>query len=232
MAALLRSEKHLADVTRGATEAFYIVFKENNDKILERFVEELKIIVKNAYAGGDWPDNIDPLPWVRMTLAGMYYNNAKLVPALRYGLKGSLFGQRRTGFAWMADLMDVARILVSMSQESADSPVFQLDTFPSREQLRIITAGYLQELCLATKKAFGLDTTFTQAVLRYASAFRHIPGQPGPGTKEFKMRFNEAQQKLLEWADIGKDRAVKLTQGARLDDLEEALNGLTIEKKN
>ncbi len=177
---------------------------------------------------GDWPDSVDPLPMARMIMAGMQKTNGALAAALRSCLKGCLLGGHRRGPIWVSDLQELARILVDIGQQPQDSPVLEKGAVPERIHIRLVTSGYLQELCMAAMQTYGLDAAFTRAVLRWADALRRVPDQPPPDHPEFAKRFNESQVRLLEWAGMAKSKGIVLSGGDDVLRLSAGLESLSV----
>jgi hypothetical protein len=229
LSALLRAQEALVTVIDGACEAFYKTYNEK-ENILKRLVREVAALKKTGFQNRDWPDNVDPLPLVRMTLSGMFTAQSDPVRALNYALRGCFVFRYYKGSAWISDLLVVCQVLENVCLAPPDSAIFEAASFPSRPQLRITFAGYLIVLCLSARFTFGADARLARAIVKWTGVYKDVPDQPPLGHDEFAKRFIEGQRKLLDWAAMKDATGVALPAQVDIEALVSAYEELRLER--
>jgi len=169
----------------------------------------LRSQTNNAFDGYDWPDHLEPLPASRMCLAALYLEQEKLAPALRLAFQGKLMSRTPIGPEWVNDMMDLLSILIVAGSIPPDSPVFQDKAFPTTDDTRVATYGYLYEVCKTAGNAFGGDSKYTAAIYEMFAGMVS-KSYARPGSKEFAMEFEAAQKKMLAWAGVKEELGLRL----------------------
>lgn len=178
-------------------------------QLIYRFEEDILTIRKKAFVEGKWPPYVEPMPSCNRTLGTMYHDMRQAV-ALRFLLAGTLYVRNPYGQNWVLDLFEVVRCLIRMTQHPDDSPLWRVQRFLDRGELRDVARGYLQQVCVAAKTVFGPDTRFVSALYRFTKRLLEHPGDPSVGTAAFVERYHTSQLRLLDWAGIDDASAVAL----------------------
>ncbi|TLD15283.1 hypothetical protein PspLS_10710 [Pyricularia sp. CBS 133598] len=205
--AILDQQKTMLQVAGNYTSGFYSVLKSSEaakTEMVSQFTAAIETMTKSGYCGHAWPAQIEPLPNVRMTLAGMFKASFSYVPALKYALAGCLMAVRRCGPPFVQDLFELVRILVQTCNESGDGMPFTVQNFPTKEELQMLTMGYIVILCKAVRLAFGADCRYTLTVWAWARTFMGdgAGGVPALGQTVFEEQFGKVQRKLTTWAEV------------------------------
>lgn len=192
---------------------FYSVLKGSEaakTEMVSQFAAAIETMTKSGYGGHAWPAHVEPLPNVRMTLAGMFKAGFSYVPALKYALAGCLMAGRRCGSPFVQDLLELVRILVQTCNEPGDGMPFTVQNFPTKKELQMLTMGYIVILCKAVRLAFGTDCRYTLMVWAWARTFMGsgAGGVPALGQTVFEEQFETVQRKLASWAEV--DRLLNL----------------------
>ena len=195
-------------------------------QMIYRFEEDMATLRKKAFSDGKWPAHVEPLPSCNRTLAAMY-NDMRNAVALKFYLAGTLYTRTRSGRAWVLDLFEVVRCLIRMTQHPDDSPMWTVQGFLERDELRDVARGYLQQVCIAAKTVFGLDTKFVSALYKFTNKLLDHPGDPTVGTAAFVERYHMSQFRLLDWAGIDKVSAVAVPDAQAVAVMIEDINMLT-----
>ena len=172
----------------------------------------LRTITCQAFPPGDWPAHIDPLPHARLTLALLYSRrDDKPRPALLNALRGILPTTRhhRAGPDWVANLLDLARILLAAGAGPTATSVCV-----TPPEAMLLACGILARLRAEAARVFGLESGFVVAVGKLhdslAGALAEVVPGTKPGTGEFEKEFVRVQGKLLAWAGIDEIHGVSL----------------------
>ncbi|KAF2799508.1 SET domain-containing protein [Melanomma pulvis-pyrius CBS 109.77] len=172
---------------------------------------DVRNIATQVFPDGNWPDDLEPLPSLRIRLAGILKAQGRLIDALKQGIRGCMLSERRIGGTWVRNLFDLLQIIarvVSLPKQTTSIPD---PDFPNQDQMWHILHGYLHELVLGATKTFGSGTGYTKAIKGWYSDCLRSDNAPEPGTKAFAKRFKKAQSKLLLWAGVDENRAIVLT---------------------
>ncbi|TLD03186.1 uncharacterized protein PgNI_12400 [Pyricularia grisea] len=204
---ILDKQKTMLQVAGNCTSGFYSVFKSNEaakTEMVSQFAAAVETMTKSGYGGNSWPAHIEPLPNIRMTLAGMFKASFSYVPALKYALAGCLMATRRCGPPFVQDLFELVRILVQTCNEPGDGMPFTVQNFPTKRELQMLTMGYMVILCKAVRLAFGADCRYALTVWAWVRSFMGAGagGFPALGQTVFEEQFGKVQSKLTAWAEV------------------------------
>ncbi|AEO67295.1 uncharacterized protein THITE_2144701 [Thermothielavioides terrestris NRRL 8126] len=206
---LHQAQRQIRDLLRSAVRASKHpgIYPDLDD--LPTVETRLRTITATA---SPWPDHLEPLPAARLSLALLYLDQGKPIPALRCALKGKFLSSRsRGGPEWVNEMMDVVKVLVVTGCLRPDEAAFEDKTFPELDDIRAVTYGYVYELCREASRAFGGDVNYTKGICGMCTALMAKKAGPRPGTKEFREEFDAAQEKLLTWAGIEVAKGVVLS---------------------
>ncbi|SPQ24006.1 16ce20a4-d59a-4ef4-9f5d-28d34fe9a566 [Thermothielavioides terrestris] len=206
---LHQAQRQIRDLLRSAVRASKHpgIYPDLDD--LPTVETRLRTITATA---SPWPDHLEPLPAARLSLALLYLDQGKPIPALRCALKGKFLSSRsRGGPEWVNEMMDVVKVLVVTGCLRPDEAAFEDKTFPELDDIRAVTYGYVYELCREASRAFGGDANYTKGICGMCTALMAKKAGPRPGTKEFREEFDAAQEKLLTWAGIEVAKGVVLS---------------------
>lgn len=201
---LEQAQRQIRDLLRSAVRASKHpgIYPDLDD--LANVETRLRTITSTVFPSGSvWPEYMEPLPAARLSLAMLYLEQGKPVPALRCALKGKFLSVRADGGPeWFNEMVDVLTILIVVGSLPADAVAFEDATCPDLESIRTVTYGYLFEMLHEVSALFGADA-------RYARDFRELFGgmmqkKAGaePESREFKEEFQAAQAKLMDWAGV------------------------------
>jgi hypothetical protein len=177
---------------------------------VDSFEIDAQNIAKHAFPGGDWPDDLEPWPTMRIRFAQILRARGRLTDALIQGVRGYLSLERRTGAKWIRHLLALLQIFSSILVLSKWNTPCEDPVCPTEAQLWDILHGYLHELALGAIKMFGARAEYTQAIQTWYSDCIRGADAPHPGTRAFARRFKRAQSKLLLWAGIDENRGIVL----------------------
>ena len=198
---LLRSQQQLIEVVNEAVHPVDV------DKI----EAEVRNVAKNTFSGEDWPDDLEPLPSLRMRLAGVFRTRNQTIEALSQGIRGCLWSERRIGDTWVRNLSDLLQVIAHAVLLPKHSTATRIPRFPNQEQLWDVLHGYLHELVHSAIKTFGCDASYTKAIQGWYSDCMRSANGPKPGTRAFAERFKRAQSELLICAGVDGSRGIALT---------------------
>ena len=177
----------------------------------DSFEIDAQNIAKHAFPGGDWPDDLQPWPTLRIRLAqSLLRARGRSMDALMQGVRGHLSLERRTGDIWIRHLFDLLQIVSSVLVLSKSDTPCENPICPTEAQLWDILHGYLHELALGATKMFGAKAEYTQAIQTWYSDCIKRADAPHPGTRAFARRFKRAQSNLLLWAGVDENRGIAL----------------------
>lgn len=179
-------------------------------KDVDGFEIDAQNIAKRAFPNGDWPDDLQPWPILRIRLAQILMERGRSMDALMQGVRGYLTLERRTGDIWIRQLFDLLQIVSSVLVPSKWNTPCRDPACPTETQLWDILYGYLHELALGAIKIFGARAKYTQAVQTWYSDCIRCSDAPHPGTRAFARRFKRAQSNLLLWAGVDENRGIVL----------------------
>jgi SET and MYND domain-containing protein len=150
-----------------------------------------------------WPDHMEPLPSARLSLAMLYLEQGKPIPALRNVLKARLFSFRKDiGPEWVNEMVDVVTVCIVAGSLPPDAAALEDKTVPSLEDIRTVTYGYLLAACHGVLKAFGGESEYSKGIQEMMGVM--VAKRPGvtPGTQEFATEFQPAQTRVLAWTGV------------------------------
>lgn len=150
-----------------------------------------------------WPEHMEPLASARLSLAMLYLQQGKPIPALRNALKGRLFSVRRDiGPDWVNEMVDLVTVCIVAGSLPPDAAALEDKTVPSLEDIRTVTYGFLLAACHGALKAFGGESEYSKGIQEMMGVM--VAKRPGvtPGTKEFAAEFEPAQARVLAWAGV------------------------------
>ncbi|KAF2009450.1 SET domain-containing protein [Aaosphaeria arxii CBS 175.79] len=168
-------------------------------------------LASRIFPNGKWPEDLQPWPTLHISQSRVSKAQGSLVPALKYGVKGYLFQERRIGPSWIHDLLEFLQVISRMLVAPKGDIPFGKDGFPSEVQLWTILHGHLRELALGATRTFGERTAYSQAIGAWYSGSIAEEEGPKPGTTAFANRFKRAQGVLLAWAGVDESRGIVLT---------------------
>jgi hypothetical protein len=179
-------------------------------KDVDSFEIAARDVAKYAFPGGDWPDELEPWPTMRIRFAQILVARGQWMDGLMQAVRGYLSLERRTGNTWIQHLFNLLQILSRvLAFRKWNTPCRNL-LYPSKAQLWDILHGYLHELALSAVKMFGARAEYAQAIRTwYLDCMRHADA-PYPGTCAFAQRFKRAEVKLLLWAGVDRNRGISL----------------------
>jgi SET and MYND domain-containing protein len=166
----------------------------------------LRTIINNVFPSAPWPEHLEPLPSARLVLANLYLDQSKPIPALRNALKGKFLSIRGragtgTGPEWINEMTDVTTVLVVAGSLPREAAV-EDKTFPSVDDIRTVTYGYLYATCREAGRVFGGLAAYTRGLCgMLTDMLRTNPGVR-IGTREFRGLFEAAQRTVLAWAGV------------------------------
>lgn len=149
----------------------------------------------------EWPDHLHPMAKTHSTIAWLYEKKDLLLPAVRHALTATLLGGYRSGPDFVNLLCDLTQFLGRIAAEAPDAPVFQVADFPVLWHIQTVVRGYGLVLVKTASRVYGGQTGFTLDVCDWF-AMMNEGAHPMPGTPEFGPAFEEAQKKLLAWAEM------------------------------
>lgn len=180
---------------------------------VEQIEAKVSLLTTRVFPKQDWPNTLWPMNDMKLSLATLYKGNGDHLQAVLYALKGCLGFTRRFGPDWDHDFFDLlqfiaaALVLPKRKEVSAKHP-----SFPSDRQFWDFFHGLLHQLLIQSKKTFGLDTTYTKAVVTWHTDAMSSADRPLPGETGFRERFDKAQAVVLSWAEIDMSRKIVLAE--------------------
>jgi SET and MYND domain-containing protein len=179
---------------------------DSGERDAEIFYSKVKAVTDQAFPNGEWPQALQPLPLVNISIADMFRLQGNYLEALRYGLRGSLLC-RRSGSKWVHYFFDLVQRLARLVLQ----PNFKDNRFVTSKEIWDIYHGYLRELTITVNMVFGANTSWSKAVKRWWDEVLESAGTPRPGTAAFAKRFKAAQAKLLVWAEVTHGKGIELS---------------------
>lgn len=207
------AQRNMMTVISGAVEAFQRpgVFPQHED--LHMVEARLRTVANSVLpmASVRWPEDMDPLPAARLTLAMLHFRRGQRALALRNALRGKLVSRRRAGPEWVNEMFDVNGVLLRAAGVHNEPAGSADEKLPSQDDLRTVVYGYLYETCREAAKAFGGQAEYTRRICdMFATMVERIPG-PRPGSREFGAEFVAAQRRLMAWAAVPEKYAISLS---------------------
>lgn len=178
---------------------------------MDKIEADVRNIAKQVFPGGDWPDDLEPLPSLRIRFTGILRAQGHFIGALKQGIRGCMLSERRIGDTWVRNLFDLLQIIAHAVALPKQSTAISGPGFPNQDQLWDILHGYLHELVHGAIKTFGSHAGYTKAIQGWHSECLRSDNAPEPGTRAFAKRFKIAQSKLLLWAGVDENRGIALT---------------------
>ncbi|KAK4183159.1 hypothetical protein QBC35DRAFT_544612 [Podospora australis] len=199
---LEKAQEQMLSLINAASSSQGMMSKGYDD--LGKVETALRTIMRDALPVSHWPAHIEPLPMVRQTLAALYTSQKKYADGLRNALKGKLMSCRRDGPEWVNEMADVILIILETGCQlnEPSSPLLEDRTFPPAEDLQTVTYGYLYEMCREAGTIFGGDSEYAKAIINVFTPMVGKMTGDRPGSKEFAKAFEEAQGRLLQWANV------------------------------
>jgi SET and MYND domain-containing protein len=172
----------------------------------------LRAIVADVFPPNKrWPEYMEPLPSARQSLSMMYSGQGKAVPALRNALQGTLLTTRKHHRPeWVNEMLHVVTTLIMVGSLPPNAPVFQDETFPTVDEIRSVTYGYLFVLYDTARKVFGTEVEYSKAINEMAAGMIFKMQGPQPGSDQFADAFEPAQRKMLAWAEVPEEKGLKV----------------------
>jgi SET and MYND domain-containing protein len=162
-----------------------------------------------------WPEYMEPLPSARQSLSMMYLGQGKAVPALRNALQGTLLTTRKHHRPeWVNEMVNVVTTLIMTGSLPPDTPVFEDETFPTVEEIRSVTYGYLFVLYDTARKVLGTEVEYTKAINEMVVGIISKKQGSQPGSHQFADAFEPAQRKMLAWAKVPEEKGLKVPRPA------------------
>lgn len=209
--------------------------EQGKKAVLENFVAKLKGVMREGLPQGAWPDSLDPLPDLRLSLAMSYGELHHLGASVMYALKGCLLNKgRHVGPDWVHNFLDLVAILAEIGQLGLDNQLFKITGFPQRFEIQVVVAGYMVYLLAVMTKTYGAGSRFVRGYRRFIINFLDIPGLPAAADEDFVDVFKAMQAKLLCWAGVDETKAIVMPDEQTIKGLLEAdmarqLSALSIE---
>jgi len=194
---------------------------------LDEVMKKLDAITSAFFPSG-WPDDVEPLPAARLSMALLYLGRNRPEVALRLALQGALWARSRSGPFWVHDLMDVFPILLVTGSLDPDFWLFKeqdkaddSDTdaaetkatsakFPSTEDSQNVAYGYLREACREAFKIYGSDSNYCRGLLEMYLSMATKKRGVKVDSQEFVEEFQASQKRLLAYAGVPEERGVVL----------------------
>jgi hypothetical protein len=79
-------------------------------KDVDSFEIAARNVAKHAFPSGDWPEDLEPWPTMRIQFAQILVAQGQWMDGLMQGVKGYLSLDRRTGNIWIQHLFDLLQI--------------------------------------------------------------------------------------------------------------------------
>ncbi|KAK0621779.1 hypothetical protein B0T17DRAFT_462455, partial [Bombardia bombarda] len=171
---------------------------------------QLRAITSTAFSHAQppqpqhWPDHLEPLPAARLSLATLYLNQDKPLPALRNALRGKLMSRRRQGPEWANEMLEVISILllVGSTLPSDGGSGGGGGGGPDVQDIRAVAYGYLYEVARQVGSVFGSDCAYAAKCKDVFTTMAARKAEPRVGTKDFADEFDKAQEGLMRWAGV------------------------------
>lgn len=178
------------------------------------FQNQIADLADEGYPDGNWPHHLEPMPAIYRALGNMYVT-LRFAIGIEFMLKGTLHIRDRRSPAWVRELMDIAKILIVLSQADGSSTYSWVAAVRDphkleRCHLRDVARGYLALSTIAAKSVFGLDSKFTQAVYKWAADWIQYRKEDLMESDEFQKRYKDSQAVLLEWAMMDENAGLEL----------------------
>jgi hypothetical protein len=171
---------------------------------------EMRDIMNTAYPQGQWPYELQPMPWLRLRIANLHRKHKQPLKALCTVLLGRLPLERRTGDSWTRNLFHTCQIFEHVLASKGYLNVPPGGLLPDSKDMVAVLLGYLYVLHLGAEETFGNDAAYTKAIKGWYDTC--LEGQIGskPGHRLFSHKLNKAQSKLLRWAKVDNKQGIVL----------------------
>ncbi|KAJ4286905.1 hypothetical protein N0V88_007849 [Collariella sp. IMI 366227] len=190
----------------GVQETFAKIASSTIETIA-RAQHEIVALIRSAVHASKHPGIYPP----RLALALLYLDQFKPVPALRLALRGRLLRKFLAGPDWINEMLDVVvTVLLVAGSMPPDAKAFEDKAFPTSEELRTVMYGYLYVVCREVGRVFGVESGYAKAVGEMFARMVEKKDGERPGGKRFKGEFEAAQKRVLRWAGVDEDMAVRI----------------------
>jgi hypothetical protein len=187
----------------------------STDAAVEQVKGNVSLLAAQVFSKREWPDTLWPMGDMKLTLAKLYKSYDNHPQAGIYAMQGCLADTLR-GPQWVDDLHQLLQLITPIVVLGQKGRWAIEPGFPSTRQLWDFFHGLLHELKMQSKKTYGGDASYSKVIANwYSDGMDAAADKPLPGQTGFPKRFNEAQSKLLSWANVDVSRRVVLSSSHR-----------------
>ncbi|KAL7800523.1 SET domain-containing protein [Trichoderma afarasin] len=161
-------------------------------------------ILKTGYAGGPWPNNLEPLPTVLKALAALCERQGDLINSIKIRIKALAFTKWRKGLPWSEDLIDFVLSLSTLTMFPSH-PSLRDPSLPKHKEFQDIFIGHLHILHGILLNLYGPQGRTTGIVHTFLQQEKGNYNGPVPGTRAFRRRFKASQENVLKWAGVDQE---------------------------
>lgn len=161
----------IKEIEQGQEQLIALSNKAVNLNNIDNFETDAQDIAKQVFAGGDWPDDLQPWPMMCIRYSDILRAHGRLVGALKQGVRGYFLLARRTGDTWIQHLFGFIQMLSNILAPSEKEVPFGKQGFPTEAQLWDMLYGYLHELALGAMKMFGAGAGYSRAIQAWYSEY-------------------------------------------------------------
>ena len=170
-----------------------------------------KLFNGSALEGMSWPHDISPIYIAYHNLALLYSSCGDMRKAVIYTFQWGFAHQRKYGLGAVTALYNLFLIhdplfVVLKTDAWANQP-----DCPTRVQFENFYYGILYELLLQSRKAYGEDMTFVKAIGHIYKEKQKIYLECPAASVRSVTRFQAAQEKVMQWAEVDLKRKLTLT---------------------
>ncbi|UKZ51674.1 hypothetical protein TrVGV298_005436 [Trichoderma virens] len=153
-------------------------------------------LLKTGYAGGAWPNDLEPLPTVLKALAALCERQGDLVNSIKIRVRALAFTKWRKGLPWSEDLIDFVLCLSTFTM-FPNHPSLRDPSLPKRKDFQDIFIGHLHALHGMLVNFYGPQGRTTGIVHDFLLTEKANYNGPVPSTRAFRRRFKAAQENIL-----------------------------------
>ncbi|KAL7936206.1 SET domain-containing protein [Trichoderma chlorosporum] len=158
-------------------------------------------ILKTGYAGGPWPNKLEPLPTVLKALAALCEREGDLVSSVKIRVKALAYTELRKGLHWSEDLIDFVLCMSTFTMYPSH-PELKDPALPKYKDFQDIFIGHLHALHGILTNLYGPQGRTTTIVHAFLQSEKATYNGPAPSTRGFRRRFKAAQENVLRWAGV------------------------------
>ncbi|KAL7950744.1 SET domain-containing protein [Trichoderma barbatum] len=168
---------------------------------ISRQLAKVDKLTKTGYAGGVWPNSLEPLPTVLKALAALCERQGDLVNSIKIRIKALAFTTWRRGLPWSEDVIDFVLCLSTFTMFPSH-PALRDPSLPKHKDFQDIFIGHLHALHGMLVNFYGPQGRTTGIVHAFLLTEKANYNGPVPTTRAFRRRFKTAQENVLKWAGV------------------------------